>query len=231
MRIAVLYSGGVDSTYLAARLAEDPEVKEIHLLTIQNGYSITSFAKKNIQILTKNPKISHHTLNVKKEWHELQRWNLRYKKSRSIKKMCLGCRLLMNKAAAEYCNHNNIKYATEGINKEQSYNPDQGKDFVTAVNYIYREVGIKPIEFKVLYHNKTLKEKTKYLKQHGYNLNGFIRLPGTRGVFLFNQSFCVIGNLMYPFWYFGRIDHKKYLEDAAKKLTKNTKRLEINEKN
>jgi 7-cyano-7-deazaguanine synthase in queuosine biosynthesis len=213
MRIAVLYSGGVDSTFLSAMLAEDPKVKEIHLLTIQNGFSITAFANKNIKMLTSNPKITHCILNINKEWLNLQKWNLGYKKSRSLKKMCLGCRLLMNKTAAEYCIKNNIDYATEGINKEQSYNPDQGEDFICALKDIYKEV-----EFKLLYHNTLLTEKVKYLKKYGYNLKGFFRLPGTRGVFLFNQSFCTIGNLLYPFWYLGKIDHKSYLKDVVKKL-------------
>lgn len=147
--IALMYSGGVDTTYIALNLLH--LYKRVHLLTFCNGLCIrVNSSKKHAQMLIDKygkDKVIHRIFPIGEIFRfirkDLYREMLRYKTPLLFD---LSCRFSMEIATIIYCLRYNLKYVTDGNNPNT-----QGEIFLQQQAYLdmvrnfFSRYGIKYI--------------------------------------------------------------------------------------
>lgn len=118
-KIAFMYTGGIDTTYIASSLAE--KYRKIHLLTFCNGVCIrTEASKVNYCILKVNSseeKYERKILSVPMIFKFLREGIIKdiiNYKSPLLFDLC--CKLVMEAATVIYCKERGIEYVTDGNN-------------------------------------------------------------------------------------------------------------------
>lgn len=153
--VAVLFSGGTDSTLAAAMMLK--EARKVVLLTFDPGYV---FFLENTKVLVRELKRLYGEDRVEQRFLDLRPINrrilmsdikgdlLRYGFSMASL-VCLGCRLGMHAAAIIHNLENGIPYLADGSIRVQSDIPEQLESTVetTAQHYLehYGLVKISPI--------------------------------------------------------------------------------------
>ena len=146
-RVAILFSGGADSTAVAVHLLQ--EGHEAHLLTFDNG------AEKWLELA------GYKAEFIRKQFPALCTWKLldstalfhdlaiapmvedvgRYGKGGNL--VCCGCKLAMLCEAILYCRRNGIKEIADGFQKGQDYYPEQTPDYIVPADRFARAYGIR----------------------------------------------------------------------------------------
>lgn len=145
--VALLYSGGCDSTLSAAILAESFDT--IHLITIKH-YATWNvrMAKVNVAKLQRrfpNVIFKHVFLNSSKLFLKLQKYffndffNFRF----LTLYVCGACKLAMHTELIIYSLKNNIYCAASGASHEMNMFPAQTEGGIKQLENYYREYGIK----------------------------------------------------------------------------------------
>lgn len=132
--IALMYSGGLDTTYAALQLAQ--EFSKVHLLTFCNGFCVrVDASKKHVLMLQEKfgkDKFKHHIILIGDIFSFLRKDLLKdILKYRSPLLFDLCCRLSMEVATIFYCLERGIKYATDGNNPAT-----QGEIFLQQEKYL-----------------------------------------------------------------------------------------------
>jgi hypothetical protein len=147
-KAVVLFSGGIDSTYLAVRsvLSYDKLILNTYKVP---GMINTAFSKKSASQVCKlyKDKIRHNIIDIREFIYSLRggikdciRDNVKYGFFCS---WCLGCRLSMHLFTIGFCKENNITTVLEGSNFYDSESLAQNEDVINAIRGIYEEEGIK----------------------------------------------------------------------------------------
>ncbi|MEA2081195.1 MAG: 7-cyano-7-deazaguanine synthase [Elusimicrobiota bacterium] len=143
-RIAVLFSGGVDS--VAAALYYVKKGYEVHLLTFDNGAEsgLEKSGKKADELKLEYPD------NVKweaRDSRELFRKLAIRDMERDVRKygnlICCGCKMAMLAEALIYCRKNKIRILADGFRKEQKYYPEQTRAYMDIAAEIAGDFGVK----------------------------------------------------------------------------------------
>jgi len=143
-KIAILFSGGVDSTATAIYLLK--RGYETHLLTFDNG------AEKWLDLA------EYKAGWIKKQFPERCSWELRDSThlfhelairplEQDVKKfgnlICCGCKLAMLCEAIIYCKRNNITELADGFQRAQDYYPEQTPDYMVPADRFAGAYGIR----------------------------------------------------------------------------------------
>ena len=199
--IALMYSGGLDTTYAALQLAK--EFSKVHLLTFCNGACVrVDASKKHVAILRDKfgrDKFEHSIISVANILRFLKKDLLKdMVKARSPLLFDLCCRLSMEVAVIFYCLEREIKYVTDGNNPDT-----QGEIFLQQEKYLDKAVdffskyGIKYIR---PYKNLMLRsEVSGKLEEAGIKTG--VGLLGKAGITtqLFTQPFCLWAPVAFLF--------------------------------
>jgi 7-cyano-7-deazaguanine synthase in queuosine biosynthesis len=144
--VAILYSGGLDSSALVGWYATK-RYDVIHLLTFDNG------AQKNINLskikihqfkkLFPKTIFHHHILSSsylfkKIALHDIEDDIPRYKTNL----ICVGCKMSMHAHALLYAIEHNIKLVADGFAKRQEHFPEQDHVFHEIMQQIYLSYGV-----------------------------------------------------------------------------------------
>ena len=143
--IAILYSGGADSTVAAILMAS--KFKKIHLLTFNTSF-LTNVEKTKInvgKIKTKFKHINfiHKIINIEKIYNLINRTNylqdlFKYKLFK-VYSFDLNLRLSMMIATILYCKRYNIKNVAHGINRYAGIEiPSQMKNVLEQFNLLFK---------------------------------------------------------------------------------------------
>lgn len=199
--IALMYSGGLDTTYIALQLAE--KFSKVHLLTFCNGFCVrVDASKKHVSLLREKfgtDKFEHSIISVapilsflkKGLWKDII-------KTRSPLLFDLCCRLSMETAVIFYCLERGIKYVTDGNNPDT-----QGEIFLQQEEYLnkagafFSQYGIqyvRPCEYLESRNRVTKKLEEAGIKT-GVNLLGKIGITTQ----LFTQPFCLWAPITFFF--------------------------------
>ena len=198
--VAVLFSGGVDSTTVAVLAAE--RFKRVHLLTFNTGflYNMDLSCKHVITLreIFGDDVIRHEIINIRRVWRNIQHMNitkaLRRFKSWFI--LCMGCKLTMHSATIRYCREHGIKTAYGGENKCQEQYPEQKQAILDEIQHLYQEYDIT---YKSPVYDYTSMEEDTKLQSLGFRLGHHLKLfPNTKGSYHGTQPFCLSFPL-YPF--------------------------------
>lgn len=147
--VAVLFSGGIDSTAVAVHLLQ--EGRETHLITFDNG------AEKWLELA------EYKAGFIRKRFPGLCTWELldsaslfhdlaiapmvedvgKYGKGGNL--VCCGCKLAMLCEAIVYCRKNGIGEIADGFQKGQDYYPEQTPDYIVPADRFARSYGIRYI--------------------------------------------------------------------------------------
>lgn len=134
--IALMYSGGLDTTYIALNLAE--EYEKVHLLTFCNGICLRPQAsRKHVSMLRDRfgeDKFEHTIITIEEIFSFLKKdISQDMIKYHSPLLFDICCRLSMEVAVILYCLDNKIKYACDGSNPKT-----QGQMFIQQGEYLGR---------------------------------------------------------------------------------------------
>jgi hypothetical protein len=135
--IVLMYSGGLDTTYIAVQLAKKYE--KVHLLTFCNGFCVRpESSRENISILKDKFgafRFEHSIIPIGDIFSFLRKNILKDMiRYRSPLLFDLCCRLSMETAMVLYCLDKKIKHAADGSNPKT-----QGQMFIQQEGYL-REV-------------------------------------------------------------------------------------------
>ena len=145
--VAVLFSGGVDSTAVAIHLLQ--EGREAHLLTFDNG------AEKWLELAEYKAGFIRRQFTGRCTWELLESTSLfhdlaiapmvedvqRYGKGGNL--VCCGCKLAMLCEAIVYCRRNGIREIADGFQKGQDYYPEQTADYIVPADRFACSYGIR----------------------------------------------------------------------------------------
>lgn len=198
--VAVLFSGGVDSTTVAVLAAE--RFKRVHLLTFNTGFLYNvDLSRKHVVTLKElfgDDAIRHELIDIRRVWRAVQRTNVTtdLRRYRSWFILCMGCKLTMHAATIRYCREHGIHHAYGGENVCQDQYPEQKQAILDELQHLYQDYSIT-YESPV-YDYTSMEEDTK-LQALGFQLGHHLKLfPNTKGSYHGTQPFCLSFPL-YPF--------------------------------
>ncbi|MFA5062549.1 MAG: hypothetical protein WC578_00555 [Candidatus Omnitrophota bacterium] len=146
--IAVLYSGGTDSTCAAALVAE--KFQKVHLLTYKRfGISSAEHSVLNAQKLKEKfgqEKFIHSILDVDRLCKNISYSRYLYyaKKYGFFLLTCGPCKLTLHLRSLIYCLDQDIGYACDGANKNMlGIFPDQMEEVIDELRNLYLSYGVK----------------------------------------------------------------------------------------
>lgn len=199
--IALMFSGGVDSTATAIMLAE--KYKKVHLITYRNGYGhyYHHRTKKRVDELNKalgNPFV--YTLMSTKDYFDEIVVNSvlkDFKKYKSGFIWFMGCKMAMHMRSAIYCMENGIKYMSDGSNEDTNEMVEQMLVSLTLIRFFYEHYGIR---FGTPVYEISRQESRDLIKK--LKLNMGIQVMDRH---LCIQPTCIAGELYYmPYLLFNK---------------------------
>jgi hypothetical protein len=143
-KIAILFSGGVDSTATAIYYLK--KGYEAHLLTFDNGAEKwLDLAEYKANWIKKQfpERCSWRLLDSTYLFHELAIRPLEQDVKEHGNLVCCGCKLAMLCEAIVYCKENGITELADGFQKGQDYYPEQTPDYMVPADRFARGYGIR----------------------------------------------------------------------------------------
>jgi PP-loop superfamily ATP-utilizing enzyme len=148
-RAVLLFSGGRDSTAVAAAYCNAFPQSRLHLLLIDNGLlSRLANTKRQVQLLRSlfpETEISFETKRVSQMMREagmqqIERDFKEYKFSSLL--ICVSCKLIMNFSAIRFADELGIKLILDGFANRQKDYPEQTDIFMEYIRNVYRKTGL-----------------------------------------------------------------------------------------
>jgi hypothetical protein len=193
-RIALLYSGGLDSNVAAVKLLESFE--RVHLLTWDTGRGLVFVRwvhRSSARLQARFPgRFEHHVADIQPVFDAIttRRLHRLYARYRQRFVWCLGCKVSMHLASLAFCKAHDITDAADGSADDTPYYVEQMPVALTWLHAWYESHGVG-------FHTPlagagSREEKRAVLDElnipRGRTLFG--RNPGT-------QPLCLPGNLIY----------------------------------
>jgi len=143
-KVAVLFSGGVDST--AAAIYYLKRGYEARLLTFDNGAEKwLELAEYKADWIRKQfpERCSWRLLDSTHLFHELAIRPLEQDVKKYGNLICCGCKLAMLCEAILYCRRNGISDLADGFQRGQDYYPEQTPDYMVPADRFARAYGVR----------------------------------------------------------------------------------------
>ncbi len=191
--ITLLFSGGVDSTMAACRLAEEHE--QVHLLSFENGYGhykMNRTTRRAEEVKCRYPgKVTHSIISIQDLFEQMVVNTLEedYKKYGSGFIWCMGCKLAMHTRAIIYNVEHEIYRIADGSSFATAEMVEQMPLSVAKIRSFYCEYGFA---FSNPVYTDKREDSIKALKRMGFRQG--LRI-GDR--FLGIQPKCKPGELYY----------------------------------
>lgn len=198
---ALMFSGGLDSTYAAVTLLE--RHRRVHLLTYTNeyGHYAVGRVRRRLRELERRfpGRFVLQIISIRDLFDELlvDRLAQEYRTYRSGFIWCLGCKLAMHTRSILYCRENGVKYMSDGSSADTDEMVEQMPVSLALVRALYARWGVA---FSTPVYDIPRSEKRSFLDGLGF----FRGLPvGDRAFFI--QPRCIPGELYYlPFVLLGQ---------------------------
>ena len=221
--VSLMFSGGVDSTFAAVKLADDFDI--IHLLTYTNSYAHFSLkrAKNRFQELVDivGPKFSYELINVKDVFDSVVLNDIvdDYVKYKSGFIWCMSCKMVMHAQTIIYNRQRGIDYSCDGSSASTKEMVEQMSGSLELIKDFYKSNNMK--FFSPIY-DIPREEEVKSLKKMGFFMG---KRVWNRHLGI--QPRCVPGEIYYlPYILFNKYpDHVRknvsdYINNKSSKLQK-----------
>jgi len=191
--VALMFSGGVDSTVAAIELLSDFD--QVHLLTFRNGYGHYGFGRTRrrfAELQARHPgRFVHFEASIRDLFERICLSTLSedYARFGSAFMWCMGCKLAMHARSIAYCRDNGIGHMSDGSAADSDEMVEQMLLSVSMVHWLYADYGI---EYLVPVYGITRDEKRKRLREQGF----FLGIP-VLDRYLGIQPSCIPGELYY----------------------------------
>ncbi|MBM4353010.1 MAG: hypothetical protein FJ109_04325 [Deltaproteobacteria bacterium] len=191
--VALMFSGGVDSTVAAIRLVE--EFDQVHLLTFANGYGHYGFGRTRRRVCELNERYPGRFVHFEASIRDLfERVCLStivedYRRFGSAFMWCMGCKLAMHARSVVYCRENGIGHMSDGSAADSDEMVEQMLLSVSMIHWLYADYDI---EYIVPVYGIGRDEKRAQLRREGYFM-GIPLLDRYLGI----QPSCIPGELYY----------------------------------
>ena len=207
--IALMFSGGIDSTMAACLLAERYE--RVHLLTYHNGHGTAHMGKTRrrvdeLRARFGNERFEHMLTSTKSLMETVVVDDLveTYADYRSGFIWCMGCKLAMHTRSAIYCLENGITEMSDGSSGSTQEMVEQMLVSLSLIRTFYEHYGIS---FATPVYDIPREEEQADLRSRGFRM-GLQVLGRNVGI----QPSCYAGLLYYaPYMLF----HKAPKHDEA----------------
>ncbi|MCO4773865.1 MAG: 7-cyano-7-deazaguanine synthase [Deltaproteobacteria bacterium] len=207
--IALMFSGGVDSTMAACLLAE--QYDRVHLLTYHNGHGTAHMGKtkrrvEELQAKCGRDKFVHMLTSTKALMETVVVDDLveTYAEYRSGFIWCMGCKLAMHARSAIYCLENGLTEMSDGSSGSTQEMVEQMLVSLSLIRAFYAKYGIT---FATPVYDIPREEEQKTLRARGFRM-GLQVLGRNIGI----QPSCYAGLVYYaPYMLF----HKPPKHDEA----------------
>ncbi len=208
--IALMFSGGIDSTALAITLSDHYD--RVHLVTYKNGYghyyhhrTEARVAELNEKLSTPGgpPKFTHAVISTKDYFDQIVVNSVLedYKQYRSGFIWFMGCKMAMHMRSALYCLENGVRFMTDGSNVDTEEMVEQMLISLTLIHHFYDDLTV---EFGTPVYNVRRAESKELIRQYGLNM-GYEVMDRHLCI----QPTCLAGELYYmPYLLFNkRVKH------------------------
>ena len=175
-RGVLLFSGGRDSSCIAAAYCEAFPGGQLTLLTIDNGLlSRLDATKRQAEVvrgLYPRVQVDYQCKRVSEMMRKVVMQRIEgdfLARKYSSMLACVGCKLIMNVSASRFARENGIDVLCDGYAERQSEYPEQTPAFMEAIREIYASAGL--IYVSPLYDFLSSKEQVNQtLEQFGYRI-------------------------------------------------------------
>lgn len=167
--IALMFSGGLDTTYASFQLLE--EYERLHLLTFDSGrmLAVERFSTKNVRLLQERfgPERILHRIVSTRDFLDLQLRDLlpTLKRYRSPGVICSSCQFAMDVKTVQYCLEHGIPQATDGKSRAQTEVCLQTLDYCRTIRRFMAGFGVDYLLPTA--HEITREEKREFLRREG----------------------------------------------------------------
>jgi predicted subunit of tRNA(5-methylaminomethyl-2-thiouridylate) methyltransferase len=199
--IALMFSGGVDSTATAIMLAE--KYDKVHLITYKNGYGhyYHHRTKKRVDELNKalGDRFIYSLISTKDYFDEIVVNSVLkdFKKYKSGFIWFMGCKMAMHMRSAIYCMENGLRLMSDGSNEDTNEMVEQMLVSLTLIRFFYEHYGI---EFGTPVYEISREESRQLIKK--LKLNMGVQVMDRH---LCIQPTCIAGELYYmPYLLFNK---------------------------
>jgi len=148
-RAVLLFSGGRDSSAVAAAFCQAFPDSQLHLLLIDNGLlsrlDSTKRQVRLIQGLAPQTDVIFEMKRVSMMMREVGMQKIEgdfIKRGYSTLLVCLACKLIMNYSAARYAKELGIRLVLDGYAERQKEYPEQTDEFMGPLKKIYADFGL-----------------------------------------------------------------------------------------
>lgn len=148
-RAILLFSGGRDSSAVAAAFCEAFPGAQLHLLLIDNGLlSRMDSTKRQVRVIRElHPKVDI-VFEVKRVSQMMRQVGMQgiekdfTERGYSTLLICLACKLIMNVSAARYAKELGIQLVLDGYAERQKEYPEQTDEFMAPIRKVYADMDL-----------------------------------------------------------------------------------------
>jgi PP-loop superfamily ATP-utilizing enzyme len=148
-RVVLLFSGGRDSSAVAAAFCKSFPMSQLHLLMIDNGLlSRMDSTKRQANLIKKLFPETDIVFENKRVSQMMRVAGMQQiekdftKRNFSTLLTCLACKLIMNFSAITYAKDLGIKLILDGYANRQSDYPEQTDAFMSFIREVYKKYGV-----------------------------------------------------------------------------------------
>ncbi|MBU1202758.1 7-cyano-7-deazaguanine synthase [Patescibacteria group bacterium] len=148
-RAVLLFSGGRDSSAVAAAFCKAFPASQLHLLLIDNGLlSRLDSTKRQLRIIQDLNPGNDIIFEMKRVSMMMRQVGMQQieadfrERSFSTLLICLACKLIMNYSAARYAQELGIHLILDGYAERQKDYPEQTDEFMVPLKKIYADFGL-----------------------------------------------------------------------------------------
>lgn len=162
-RAVLLFSGGRDSSAVAAAFCNAFPQSQLHLLLIDNGLlSRLDSTKRQASLLMSLFPETDIIFEMKRVSQMMRQVGMQQVERDFIEHgfstllICLACKLIMNISAAKYAQELGIELIMDGYANRQRIYPEQTEEFMSKIRLLYHDAGL--VYLSPLYDVLTEKE-------------------------------------------------------------------------
>jgi hypothetical protein len=180
-----MFSGGVDSTLVAALMLE--KFKDVFLITFEYGAELfigrSSLSVVGLRKRFGLERVHHNIVGIEKWWRENQ-----IRHAREFNLVCMTCKFIMHTRAICYCLENGIFFSSDGSIKEQGQHPEQMVGSLKILTDYYREYTVN---FTSPVYELSQEEEDSRLEGMGINMGKRLTVGDAKGSHVHRQALCL----------------------------------------